>query len=272
MESKSITYKTNINSYKHALSLCAHRLNFDLDFRVWGSKQRTKLLSNKFNGKCIILCNGPSLNRVDFDLLKDTQIFTIGLNKINLMFEKNSFRPNLISCVNPFVIDQNIDFYLNTDIPVFLDYLNVKKIGKLGATSKKANIHYLHSADVVGQFATDLSGSICQGYTVTYVALQIAYHLGFTKVALVGCDHNFSSKGVNNSTITQTATETNHFMPNYFAPGSQWQLPDLLGSEFHYQIAKDVYEVNERVIYNCTEGGKLEIFERIPLDDFIKNK
>ena len=270
MELKSISYKTTINPYKQALSLFMHRLAFDLNAKVWRSKRNTKLLGNKFNSKCIILCNGPSLNKVDFDLLKDSQIFTIGLNKINLMFEKNSFRPNLIACVNPFVIDQNIDFYLNTDIPVFLDYLGVKKMGKLGATSKRQNIHFLHSADVTGQFATNLSGSICQGYTVTYVALQIAYHLGFTEVALVGCDHNFASKGTNNSTITQKTTETNHFIPNYFAPGSQWQLPDLLGSEFHYQIARDVYEINERVIYNCTEGGKLDIFERMPLEDFIK--
>jgi hypothetical protein len=272
MDSKNDTYITNLDSYKQAFYLVAHRLRFDLDARLWAGRKRTSQLGDKYNGKkCIILCNGPSLNSVDFNRLRELNIFTIGLNKINLMFDSNEFRPDIIACVNSFVIDQNMDFYLQTEIPLFLDYAGVKRTGRLGELSRKANAHLLHSANVVGQFSKNITKNICQGYTVTYVAFQVAYFLGFTEIALVGCDHNFASKGATNSTIQQKTTEENHFIPNYFAPGSFWQLPDLLGSEFHYQIAKEIFEQNRRNVFNCTTGGKLEIFNRISLDQFINS-
>jgi hypothetical protein len=33
-----------------------------------------------------------------------------------------------------------------------------------------------------------------------------------------------------------------------------------------YKRAKEVFEENGRKIYNSTVGGKLEIFERVPLE------
>jgi len=250
--------------------LTAHRLRYDLDFKFWPGRQRIKQLHNNHTGKCVILCNGPSLNSVNFDLLKESKVFTIGLNKINLMFDRTDFRPDMICAVNPFVLEQNMEFFLDTNIPLFLDYLAVKRSGHVREIVKRPNIHVLYSADVLGQFSTNLPGSICQGYTVTYVALQVAFYLGFTEIALVGCDHSFSSKGLANSTITQQTTENNHFVLNYFPPGSQWHLPDLSGSEFHYSIARDVFQANDRVIYNASDGGKLEVFQRVTLEDFLK--
>ena len=146
----------------------------------------------------------------------------------------------------------------------------MRKSGGIRQFIKRPNINVLYSAGVLGQFSTNIAASICQGYTVTYVALQVAFYLGFTEIALVGCDHTFSSKGLPNSTIIQQTTESNHFILNYFPPGSQWQLPDLSGSEFHYEIAREVCRAYNRTIVNATDGGKLEVFPRIPLADFLK--
>jgi len=270
MNSETGTYQTIVDPYRDAFYLAAYRLRYDLDFKFWPGRKRIKQLHNNHTGKCVILCNGPSLNSVDFDLLKESKVFTIGLNKINLMFDRTDFRPDLICAVNPFVVQQNVDFFLNTNIPLFLDYLAVRKSGGINQLIKRPNINVLYSSGVLGQFSTNLAGGICQGYTVTYVALQVAFYLGFTEVALVGCDHSFSSTGLANSTITQQTTENNHFILNYFPPGSQWQLPDLAGSEFHYEIAREVYKAKNRTIYNATDGGKLEVFQRLTLEDFLR--
>jgi hypothetical protein len=37
-----------------------------------------------------------------------------------------------------------------------------------------------------------------------------------------------------------------------------------------YRLAKGVYEAFDREIVNCTEGGKLEIFRRCPLSEFLQ--
>ena len=118
-------------------------------------------------------------------------------------------------------------------------------------------------------FSCDPRVSIHQGATVTYVALQIAYYLGFSKVALVGCDHNFATKGPAHKLVVSGETDPNHFDPRYFSGGDLWQLPSIAESEESYLRAKRFYEYDQRIIYNCTFGGKLELYPRISLDNFL---
>ena len=111
--------------------------------------------------------------------------------------------------------------------------------------------------------------SINQGGTVTFVAMQLAFHMGFSKVALIGCDHSFSASGPANKLVKASKDDVDHFDSNYFANGNQWQLPDLPLSEYSYSVAKAIYEANDREIVNSTIGGKLEIFNRCSLEDFL---
>ncbi|WP_199317689.1 6-hydroxymethylpterin diphosphokinase MptE-like protein [Richelia sinica] len=218
---------------------------------------------NKYaDHKAVILCNGPSLLKSDLSLLDN--VFTFGLNKINLLFAKSSFRTSCIVAVNRFVIEQNADFYNQTDIPLFLDSNAIKCV------KPRSNISFLHSSPQP-KFAMDCSMSIFQGYTVTFVAMQLAFHMGFTKVALIGCDHNFAVKGPANMTVVAGNKDDSHFDPNYFAGGMKWQLPDLLRSEVFYALARDVFEAHGRMIFNATEGGNLNILPRISLQEFINS-
>lgn len=253
-----------INPYRLSLAILLFRLRWDIHPVSWLSRAKIRKWKDKYAGeKAVILCNGPSLNKVDFDMLRESGIFTFGLNKINLLFNRTGFRPSVIVVVNPFVIEQNSDFYNSTDIPLFIDSKGIKWI------KHRRDIHFIHSSFGTTDFAQDCSMSISQGNTVTYVAMQLAFHMGFTQVALVGCDHSFTTKGPANAVVTAGRSDPNHFDPNYFAGGVKWQLPDLARSELYYSIAKDVYENNERKIVDCTEGGNLELFERESLNDFV---
>ena len=241
------------------------RLWWDLNPCSWKSRRRIKTYKDLFKEKkALVLCNGPSLNATDFDYLNRQNIFTFGLNKINLLFSRTSFRPSAIVAVNPYVIEQNAVFFNDTTIPLFLDSKGRKWI------HFRSNVIFLHSAGARKQFARDCSISVNQGYSVTYVALQLAFHMGFSRVGIIGCDHSFSSKGPPNKAVLSGSNDPDNFDPNYFSGGDTWQLPDLLGSELHFQAAKDTYEKFGRKIFNCTDGGKLEIFERKPLSDFLE--
>jgi hypothetical protein len=254
-----------INPYRIAYNFLMSRLRWDLHPYSWKSRRRIRAYKNLFKQqKALILCNGPSLNAVDFAHLARQNLFTFGLNKINLLFSRTPFRPSAVVAVNPYVIEQNALFFNHTIIPLFLDSKGRKWI------QFRSNVIFLHSAGSLKQFAMDCSISVNQGYTVTYVALQIAFHMGFSCVGIVGCDHSFSSKGLPNEPVVSGVKDSDHFDPNYFAGGVTWQLPDLLGSEFHFEAARDTYEKFGRKIFNCTEGGKLEIFERKHLADFLE--
>jgi hypothetical protein len=104
---------------------------------------------------------------------------------------------------------------------------------------------------------------VWEGATVTNVALQLAFYMGFEQVILIGVDHNFESKGDANKTVVSDGDDPNHFDPRYFGKGFRWQLPDLETSEIGYEMARKAYEKAGRQVLDATVGGKLTIFPKV---------
>lgn len=257
--------RDSLNPYKVGLKLILDRLIWDFSYKSFYNRKKLKKLSNLYKGeKAVILCNGPSLIKNDFSLLKD--VYTFGLNKINLLPNEFNFQPSAIVAVNPFVIEQNKDFYSSTHIPLFLDAMGSKNIAK-----KRENICLIHSCDFP-YFSRDCSLSVFQGFTVTYVALQLAYYMGFTKVAIIGIDHNFHIEGRPNALIKSNGNDKGHFDSNYFSGDQTWQLPDLKASEHYYNLANLCYEEGGRKIYNASVSSDLKIFKKVTLEKFISDE
>jgi hypothetical protein len=250
-----------VNPYLRAADLVARRLLWDVRPQSWTSRARIKRLQHAHAGKtAIIICNGPSLLRTDLSLLNG--VYTFGLNKINLLFDKTDFRPSCIVAMQEFVLEQNAEFYNTTDIPLFVSYT------RLGTVKPRENVVFLYSSGVRA-FSKDCSMAVDNGHTVTFVALQLAFHMGFKDVALVGADHSFAVDGPPNKIATAGARDESHFDPNYFAGGVKWVLPDLFQSEVSYEMARQMFAAYDRRVVNCTVGGKLEIFPRMTLEDFL---
>jgi hypothetical protein len=262
-DSHDLIESATINPYFFAFNEIFSRLLWDLNPESWRSRRKILSWKNKYFGKkAVIVCNGPSLLKTNLFLLNRT--FTFGLNKINLFFNKSDFRPSCIVAVNKFVIEQNADFYNKSNMPLFIDSYGIKHI------KARKNVVFLHSSNH-NKFASDCSLSIYQGATVTFVAMQLAFHMGFKNIALIGCDHNYSIKGPAHQIVVSGEKDDNHFDPKYFSDGVNWQLPDLLHSELSYSIARDVFQRHGRKIYNATEEGNLELFPRINLINFIND-
>lgn len=253
-----------LNPYRVAANMVFRRLLWDFNPVSWVQRRKIALFHNKYSGqKAVILCNGPSLTDVNLSSLDG--IFTFGLNKINLLFDEQLFRPSCIVSVNPFVIEQNIDFFSSTEILLFLD-----RVALSYSVEKRKNLILLDSCDFP-YFSRDCSLSMFQGYTVTYIALQLAYYMGFSSVALIGCDHYYPYNGLPNDTIKNENEDLAHFSKNYFSSGDAWQLPDLKGSEFYYDLARRCFEESGRSIVNASTRTELSIFPRLSLEDFLKH-
>lgn len=256
--------RERVNPYLTGAGMILRRIQWDLRPVSWICRARLNRWRDRFNGqRAVILCNGPSLNKVDFNMLSGAGVFTFGLNKINLLFDRTSFRPSCIVSVNRFVIEQNKEFFNSTELPMFL--------GSVGSrwVSLRENVNFFHTTTRAGDFARDCALSVNEGGTVTYVALQLAFHMGFQDVALVGCDHSFGTRGPPNEKVKAGSSDGDHFDPRYFSDGVTWQLPDLTTSELHYERARDIYAHFGRRVVNCTEGGHLEVFERAGLAEFL---
>lgn len=212
--------------------------------------------------RCVIIGNGPSLRDTDLSLLRDE--YTFGLNRIYLLFEKLGFATTFHVVVNRHVVEQCVNDFRTIQAPLFTTAPNREFLDDAPGTA------YLHH--VIGPwpyFSRDVNRGVWEGYTVTYVAMQLAYYMGFSKVILVGVDHRFAITGPPNQLIESTGPDMSHFDPGYFPKGFKWQLPDLSNSEVAYRMARKAFQDDGRRIVNATVGGALTIFPRVSLDEAL---
>lgn len=209
---------------------------------------------------CFILCNGPSLNRVD--LAKLNYYHCIGLNKIYMLFERVKLNLTFHVAVNKLVIEQSLQEFTKLECPSFISYQVARHDLK-----QANNINYIYAEHrVAPRFSRVYDEPIWEGYTVTNVALQLAFFMGFQNVFIIGMDHSFATSGKPNEQQLLQGNDSNHFDPNYFA-GCQLHLPDLEGSELSYRMAQFAYQRSGRCIYDATVGGKCTIFSKINMNE-----
>lgn len=222
------------------------------------SNFRIKKYRNKYVGKrCFIIGNGPSINKTNLSLLKNE--YTFGLNRIYLLFDKYDFHPTFFVSVNRLVTEQFSKEIEALDMPKFVRWEYRKKLN-----FSNSMIMLKGTNDEI--FSKNAGKIISIGGTVTYVAMQLAFYMGFSKVILVGVDHSFSSKGPPNKEILSNQDDPNHFDPNYFGKGLKWNLPDLETSEKSYRLAKEYFEAGGREILDATIDGKLNVFQKVDYD------
>jgi hypothetical protein len=220
------------------------------------SLARLQSMRNRHSGsRCFVIGNGPSLKQTDLAKLRNE--YTFGLNRIYLLFPKLGFPTTYHVMVNKLVVTQ----FGNEVIQQVPGIKFISYDARHWITPDK-NIIFLYSRNGP-HFYKDISKGIWQGATVTYVAMQIAFHLGFEKVILIGVDHSFSTQGEPHKTILSERNDTDHFDPQYFGKGVRWQLPDLETSEIAYRLANQAFREENRQIVDATIGGKLDIFPKV---------
>jgi hypothetical protein len=204
--------------------------------------------------RCFIIGNGPSLARMDLELLRGE--VTFGLNRAYLLFDSLGFATTYLVAVNQLVIEQSGRDILNVGVPTFMSWR-----GRKWVKGSRAPIFLPTSR--AREFSHDPSRAVWEGSTVTFVAMQIAHYMGFDPVILIGVDHSFSTKGRAHQEVVSTGPDPNHFDPSYFGKGFRWNLPDLETSEIAYRMAKAAFAADERQILDATLEGSLGIFPKV---------
>ena len=254
--------KQKWRSTKKTLGTCINYYN-DIEYLKWYffySKKLQKFRNVHKGEGCFIIGNGPSINQMDLSLLRNCHTF--GLNKIFLLFDRIDLNLRYHVAVNPYVIRQSAQQIEALSCPSFLSYRMARK-----EVRPSKHIYYLMTT---GEFAfnEDLEKIIHEGCTVTYVAMQIAYYMGFSNIFLIGVDHNFRYSGQPNEKQVMQGKDLNHFDSRYFQ-SCEWQLPDLEASELAYQTAHFYFKRNGRHIYDATVNGKLNVFPKISFEQAL---
>ena len=241
-------------------------------FHPWRRKSmmQLSLLKDAYCGKrCFIVGNGPSLRETDVSLLKGE--YTFGMNRIYLAFDEWGFKTSFLVSVNDLVIEQCVDDFLALDMPRFFSWRSRRFFPRDSLNAGNTPM-FIHTTYTGPKFSHDISGRVWEGATVTNVCLQLAFHMGFDQVVLIGVDHSFVAKGKPNTTVVSEGNDQSHFDPRYFGKGFRWQLPDLDTSEQGYWMAKAAYDAAGRSVVDATVDGQLQVFSKVKYESLFQSK
>lgn len=213
--------------------------------------------------RCFIIGNGPSLTSQDLDLLKHEICFAS--NRIMLIFDKTDWRPSYYC-----VVDKDVIREIHTDIENTIEVEKYIVAPQTGSLPEIKGAYWLPGANDtpypgLPKFADEITNGVESGHTITFVALQLAVYMGFREIVLLGVDHNYSVNLNPDGTMEYDNTVQDYFDNKNHIAG----LPQIQKMTLAYHSAKQYADAHGIKIYNATRGGKLEVFERVKLEDIL---
>lgn len=242
-------------------------------------EKKTLSLSGKGTGDaCFIIGNGPSLTVSDIESINRCGFTTFASNKIYKMFPMTQWRPDYYACVDENVFYQNYeDILSNIGCPKLLNHRFLPFLQAKDGNLEADDIYYTTYSPKRGRVRFyPQAANVLSGGTVTFTLMEFAWMLGYRTFYIIGCDHNyvaFENLKDKNSEFIQCDTHSNrdYFVKDYVKPGETMRVGDLGKAERGYEAARIFIESNGGKVYNATRGGKLEVFERIDVDDLFQN-
>ena len=227
--------------------------------------------------RCFVIGNGPSLTPEDLNLLKNEICF--GSNRIYDIYDYTDWGPTYYAIQDFYVlqeISKEVEERETRSKHRFIAGNRKNYICKEMLEDPKNSFFYLGSCLSERRkirFADDMQKTVASGRTVTYMMIQMAYYMGFKEIYLLGVDHSYGQYLDKEGNLDTEAHAQSHFKGaraykhlngyNYTAKSP------LNASTRAYQEAEDYSRIRGFRIYNCTRGGKLEVFERKALEDVL---
>tara|TARA_B100001093_G_C26860251_1_gene1029774 strand:+ start:7621 stop:8523 length:903 start_codon:yes stop_codon:yes gene_type:complete len=248
-----------------------------------GDKSRLRALYNNHQGKrCFVLGNGPSLKKMDLNLLKDDIV--IGSNGVYKLFEDFYFRPSYLVFQDGLTIAKKAE-----------EINALKGIPKLVALhashliKRDTNTTFFYLSDHLGwheispdnkniirenlpQFSNNFSSVVSNLGNVSHTALQLAYFLGCDPIYIIGCDHShgelckyFPPGHIKITNENFHIFQQNHFTKNYYKLGDYIGVPLYDLETQGYKTAMNYLKNNNRKLINAGKSCNLDF---IPSIDF----
>ena len=230
-------------------------------------RYKEKLLSLKdiHKGKrCFIVGNGPSLNVNDLEKLKGEICF--GTHRIYNIFDKTDWRPTYYCAQDYNLVRSSIDDIKRLDAEIkFIAMLQNQRYPSISNATFIKMVCERFYPDLP-KFSEDLAqDGIYEGFTVSYMCLQIAVYMGFSEIYLLGVDHSYSKVMLPNGEVLSATNVDDHFSEN----DKLENIPQLYKSTLAYKKANCYAKENGIKVLNATRGGELEAFERVDFDSLF---
>ena len=234
-----------------------------------------KLKNCHCGDRCFLIGNGPSLTAHDLDLLKNE--YTFGTNMVYKIFDQTEWRPSY-HCISDSIYASKLGLELSKKVkaPLFTTERTYRRMH-----NKPIDTTYVHTLQ---SERYKVRGNI-QAYcmvkaTVLSLAAEMAFHMGFKEIYLLGVDctnphtkgghftDNYTTKEVAETDINRIKTRMNAKSLTTEQIGEH-----IIDRSMEVYSLLNIYAKKHDIkIYNATRGGNLEIFPRVTLEDVLEYK
>ena len=232
------------------------------------------------NERLFLIGNGPSLAETDLNLLKNEN--TLAMNRISLIYDKNKdWKPTYYlfctteitkketgrewqSSVIKSISEPSTTSFVASMFKAYIDpndnFKDIKWFHSLSET-KPGNKGEITK----DSFSINIIDRIDKSGTSMNLALQIAYHMGFSEIILIGVDLGM----VNN---LGKKDDLNHFDKNYiFDVSNPYRMNHKIRNV--HRLALSVFKKNKPhvKIYNASLKTVLDTYPIIDFNEYIEN-
>lgn len=205
--------------------------------------------------RCFIIGTGPSLRMEDLDLIRGEYSFSV--NSIVLSFSDTDWRPTYYAIQDKFGYEKLKSTIESAEMPYIFNGISDKRMTPI------MNVDFIpfplnlldHGKAIpkhITKFSTDAFKVVYAGHSITYSAIQLAVYMGFREIILLGVDCDYS-KNVNHIKAYSVQDDVN---AAYLMRES-------------YKVARKHADMHNYKILNATRDAKLDVFERINLEDIV---
>jgi hypothetical protein len=240
-----------------------------------GLLAKNKKIAGSFTGgECFILATGPSIKMQNLGMLKGRNCITVSNFFVHPDF--GTLKP-IFHCIAPYhppitedawgnwMLD--LGSHLDIDTSVVFGLSDFKRSDKYFDGYQRYYLGLWASGDYIARNGVDLTGALLPPCSVSIQAIQLALGLGFSKILLLGFDHDYILH----------YRESRHFYDEskdakVKGGYSEWDksLVGDIGTIFEslaelwkqYRLLKSVAEKQNIQVINLTEGGFLDVFDR----------
>ena len=216
-------------------------------------------LQSAYSGRCWIVGNGPSLAHTPLELITEP---SFGLNKIAMIFEQTTWRPEFLVSTTSDLIGDSYRAVVARGIAAarygFVDKIGwPKEIPSNAYHLECSESEELTAADGRDDMWSDNPAERVSKFGSTILpAFQLAAWMGFNEIVLVGCNLGYKSFG--------DGGDPNHFRPDYYPTGAVEAGENDAMIRAHEIAAANCKRLGVK-IYNATIGGQLEVHKRVSL-------
>jgi hypothetical protein len=217
----------------------------------------------KVNNKCLIIGNGPSVNSIDFNSLKETPgVSTLCCNRIDLLIKEENWYPDYYFCFKSEVDEnwknsiqyvcrhKNIKCFLSKEFKSFLS--NTSNVTFV----KNLKEHYRHSPIPDNLFETSFDECQFKSYSATVPLFQYCFSRDVKTIGIIGQDGYIYNEG------------KNHFNDSYGYEALNFKKSNDRIVLLHSAIQKHCRKNNIR-IYNLTKESIIKNHSFLSFKEFL---